>query len=97
MNKIVYADSFMKRLMGLMFKESFEDVMVFSNLTSASIHTCFMNFTIDVYFLDENKKIIDKVTLKPWRYYRCKLKATYIAETEHGKLKLKTGDVLEFL
>ena len=48
----IYADTFSKRLIGLMGKRDFEDVMVFTNLKDSSIHTMFMRFEIDVYFID---------------------------------------------
>ena len=31
-------------------------MMVFTNLTDSSIHTMFMRFEIDVYFIDENRR-----------------------------------------
>ena len=61
----------------------------------SSIHTCFMNFTIDVYFLDENKIIFEKVTLKPWKFYKPSKKAKYILETKKNYINLKKGEKLE--
>ena len=52
----------------------------------------FMLFEIDVYFLDENKTVFEKTTLKPWRFYKPKKQAKYILETKKGLLKLKIGD-----
>ena len=97
MCEIIYADTFFKHFKGLMLKKDFDGVMVFTNLTSADIHSCFMRFSIDVYFLDDDKRIIDKTTLKPWRYYKCRMKVSYIVETKEKKLKLKIGDILDFI
>ena len=95
--KIVYADSFFKRFKGLMFKKDCDYVLVFLNLIDTSVHSFFMRFDIDIYFLDENKKIIDKTTLKPWRFYKTKVKSTYIVETKKNKFELKVNDKLDFI
>ena len=58
--KIIYADTFFKRLIGLIGKKDFNHVMVFTNLSGSSIHTMLMRFEIDVYFIDENKRVFDK-------------------------------------
>jgi hypothetical protein len=95
--KILHADTFFKRFLGLMGKKDFDEILVFENLTDSAIHTMFMRFEIDIYFIDENKVIYDKVTLEPWRFYRPEKKARYIIETKKGKLDLKTGDRLDFV
>ena len=95
--KIICADTFFKRLKGLMGKKDFNDCMIFTNLKDSSIHTMFMRFEIDVYFIDENKVIFDKTTLKPWRFYRPKKQANFILETKKNKLNLKIGDLLDFI
>lgn len=93
--KIIIADTFFKRFKGLMGKKDFEDVLLFDNLRDSSIHTLFMRFEIDVYFIDENRTIFDKKSLKPWKFYKPKKQAKYILETKKNKLKLKVGDYLE--
>lgn len=95
--KIIIADTFFKRLKGLMGKRDFDDVILFTNLTDSSIHTMFMRFEIDIYFLDENKIIYDKVSLKPWKFYKPKKRAAYILETKKNKLKLEIGDSLDLI
>ena len=95
--KIIIADTFFKRLKGLMGKRDFDDVILFTNLTDSSIHTMFMRFEIDIYFLDKNKIIYDKVSLKPWKFYKPKKQAEYILETKKNKLKLEIGDSLDLI
>lgn len=95
--KIIKADTFFKRFKGLMGKKEFEEGLLFTNLKDSSIHTLFMRFEIDVYFIDKNKIIYDKVTLKPWKFYNPKKQAEYILETKKDKLKLKIGDCLDFI
>ena len=94
---IMNADTFLKRFKGLMLKKDFKQGLVFSNLTDSSIHTFFMRFDIDVYFIDENKVVFDKVTLKPWKFYRPEKQAKYILETEKNRLKIEIGDILDFI
>jgi hypothetical protein len=84
--KIILADTFFKRFKGLMGKKDFEDTLLFTNLTDSSIHTMFMRFEIDIYFLDKNKIIYDKVSLKPWKFYKPKKRAAYILETKKKKI-----------
>ena len=95
--EIIYADTFFKRFKGLMGKKNFDYIMVFTNLTDSSIHTMFMRFEIDIYFVDKNGVIFDKVTLRPWKFNKPKKQAKYIIETEKNKLNLKIGDKLDFV
>ena len=95
--EIIYSDTFFKRFKGLIGKKGFDHIMVFTNLTDSSIHTMFMRFEIDIYFVDKNGVIFDKVTLRPWNFYKPKKQAKYIIETEKNKLNLKIGDKLDFL
>lgn len=95
--KITYADNFYKRFKGLMLKKEFNGGLLFTNLKDSSIHTLFMRFEIDVYFLDENKVIYEKTSLKPWKFYRPKKQAKFILETKKDKLKLKIGNHLDFI
>lgn len=95
--KIIYANTFFKRFKGLMGKKDFDDALLFMNLLDSSIHTFFTRFTIDVYFIDENKIIFEKTSLKPWKIYTPKKQAKYILETKKDKLKLKIGDCLDYI
>lgn len=94
--KIECADTFYKRFKGLMLKKDFDNALVFSNLKGSSVHTHFMRFDIDIYFLDENKTVFDKATLRPWKFYRPKRQARYILETKKNRIKVDIGDELEF-
>ena len=92
--KITYADTFFKRFKGLMLKKDIDFGLLFTNLKDSSIHTMFMRFEIDVYFIDEKKTVFEKVSLKPWRFYRPKKPAKYILETKKDRINLKTGDCI---
>ena len=97
--KLKFADSYYKRLKGLMFKKTINYGLVIKTKYSSAIHTSFMRFNIDVYFLDKNKKIFEIVKLKPWDKYKPSKNATYILEVKENALKnkLKKGDEIEFI
>ena len=87
--KIILANTFYKRFKGLMLKKDFKDGLLFTNLTDSSIHTLFMRFEIDIYFLDENRTIFEKTSLKPWKFYKPKKQAKFILETKKDKLNFR--------
>ncbi|WP_299524602.1 DUF192 domain-containing protein [uncultured Methanobrevibacter sp.] len=101
--KLKFADNYFKRLKGLMFKKNIDYGLVFitntKNRFCCGIHTSFMKFNIDVYFLDENLKIFDIKTLKPWSKYTPIKKSAYIIEFKENKMKnkLKKGDEIKFI
>lgn len=94
--KIEYADTFFKRFKGLMLKKDIDFGVVFTNLTGSSIHSMFMRFEIDVYFLDKNNVIFDKASLKPWKFYTPKKRPESILETKRNRVNLKIGEKIEF-
>ena len=96
MIKIKIADNYFKRLIGLMFKKDIDYGLLIILKYGSTIHTCFMRFAIDIYFLDENKIVFDKVTLKPWKYYKTSEKAKYVFEVKENSIKLNIGDKLDF-
>ena len=80
-----------------MLKKEIDFALVFTNLKDSSIHTHFMRFDIDVYFLDKNKVILEKTTLKPWRFYKPKKPAHYVLETKKNHFNFEIGDRIEFI
>lgn len=97
--KAEIADTFWKKLRGLMFRKDLNHALVFpldyETRLNAAIHSCFMRFTFDAVFLDKNKKVVDFTTIKPWRFYTPRKPAKYIVELPAGtikKLKIKIGD-----
>lgn len=95
--RIIYADNFFKRFKGLMLKKDIDFGLLFTNLKDSTIHTSFMRFDIDVYFLDKNKVIYEKISLEPWKFYKPKKQASYILEIKKDMIKLKIGDKLDFI
>lgn len=65
--EIEFADNFLKRLRGLMFRRQLEKNRGLLLAPCNSVHMLFMRFAIDVIYLDENfciKKIVHDLT--PW-------------------------------
>jgi uncharacterized membrane protein (UPF0127 family) len=59
------------------------------------VHTMFMRFSIDLIYLDENFIVVEvKRGLKPWRFYRPKMRAKYLIELPAGVAKVEVGDKL---
>lgn len=96
MIKIRFADNYFKRLIGLMFKKDIDYGLLIILKYNSGIHTCFMRFDIDVYFLDDDKRVTDIKRLKPWKYYKTSKKARYVLEVKKNTLDLKIGDKFDF-
>ncbi len=102
--RVNVADSFMSRFMGLMFKKVLERGLILKLPSSRSrrgsaIHMFFMRFPLDIIFADEDKKVVDTVSIGPWKTYTPKVPAKYVIEMEKGTLKkfnLEIGDELDF-
>ena len=64
-----------------------------------AVHCFFMKFTIDVLFLDRNKRVVKAVpSLKPWRISAC-FRAHSVLELPEGSIAstgTSPGDQLEF-
>jgi hypothetical protein len=95
------ARSFYQRLKGLMFKNNllYNEALIILNCDS--IHTCFMNFNIDVIFVDKEWKVLrifDNV--KPWRFILKIENAKAVIELQGNMLKdkginIKQGEKLK--
>lgn len=65
--EILIADSFLTRFAGLMFRKKLPPATGLLLAPCNSVHMCFMQFAIDVVYLDKDYKIIKIVkNLKPW-------------------------------
>ena len=99
-----FADSFVSRLMGLMFRKDPENGLILKLPSSRSrrgsaIHMFFMRFPLDIIFLDYDKKVVDMVSIKPWNTYTPKSPAKYVIELKEGSInnyKLEIGDEMDF-
>ncbi len=60
-----------------------------------AVHTCFVFFPIDVYWLDEEKKIKHKETLRSFSFSSSH-RARFLVETKRGLLPADLGDSIMF-
>lgn len=102
--KVEVADSFFSRFMGLMFRKNVDNGMLLKLPQSRSrhgsaIHMFFMRFPLDIVFADSDRKIVDMVTIDPWKTYTPIAPAKYVIELKTGSIKefdLEIGDELDF-
>ena len=62
------------------------------------VHTYFMQYPIDIVFLDSQNKVLKLQTLAPWKISPWILRANSVLELPAGQAKkkhLQEGDVLE--
>lgn len=68
-DKIEVADNFKKRLKGLIGRPGLNHGEAFVLLPCKSIHTCFMNFPIDVLFIDKEGRVLRTLEhVKPFKF-----------------------------
>lgn len=92
-NDILIADSFVDRLIGLMFKSKLVGAEGLLIDPCRSIHTCFMKYNLDIVFISSEKKIVKIIrNLKPWRMTWIYFSASMTLELPAGKLPM---DVVE--
>lgn len=75
---------------GLMFKSQVKQpvVFVFKKEKRHGLHMLFVFCSIDVLFLDKNKKVADiKENFRPFTFYTPKKPCTYIIELSAGTIK----------
>lgn len=98
-DNILLADSFMGRLVGLMFRKgpptgSRGLLLVPGN----AIHTHFMRYSLDIVFLSHDNRIVKIIrSMKPWRMTRIYFKAFKTLEVPAGEwpLDINEGSTLE--
>ncbi|GAA0182626.1 hypothetical protein SH2C18_49720 [Clostridium sediminicola] len=98
---VIEANTFFKRLKGLMFTKELSPQSALYIYPCNGIHTYFMNYTIDVLYLDINNIIlaIDE-NMKPGRMGKIQKNAVAVVELLGGKVKdsaIEVGQAVEFL
>jgi hypothetical protein len=109
--KVEVAESAWQKTKGLMFRDSLGKdaglLMEFAGETKPDIWMPFMRFSIDIIFIDEEKRVADikenamPISRKPgtWRIYVPKAKCKWVLEVNAGRAKetrTKIGDILRF-
>lgn len=96
--KVGLADSFSLRLLGLMFSKDLGERNGLLIEPCNSIHTFFMNYDLDVIFLNKENKVVKVFrNLRPWRMTRMYFTASKVLEMMGGSLnvELSPGDQLD--
>lgn len=90
------SDTFFTKLKGLMFKKEIINPMVFYKCKQ--VHTFFMKVPIDIYYFDENMKIIEcEINLEPNRIGKYVKKGFGVIETKSKLNFLKKYDYIELV
>lgn len=94
------AYSFFKRLRGLLFTEELPDGCAMHIQPCSSIHTFFMNYAIDVLYLDQHGMIVGmEEHLQPGKTGKRWPQVASVVELPIGKIKkshTKLGHTIEF-
>ena len=79
---IIICKTRIQHILGLMFcRTPTIAILQFNKPLQVIIHIWFMFYAIDIYYIDNNSKIIEtKSNLKPFSHYKPKHKAKYIVE-----------------
>lgn len=94
------ASNVIERMKGLMFEKDMQNFDALLIVSCNAIHTCFMNFNIDVVFLNKSNEVVQIIrNLKPWRFTKIYFKADKVLEMVAGRLPdyIKPGDRLEVI
>jgi uncharacterized protein len=97
---LVMAKTFIKRLKGLMFTKELSPQSAIYIYPCSAIHTFFMNYNIDVLYLDINNIIIAiDEDMQPGKIGKTRRNAVAVVELNGGKAKetlIKVGQTVEF-
>lgn len=97
-SNVIVANTFFKRLKGLLGKKGLEEGSCILINPCNSIHTFFMKFPIDVLFLDQQYKVVKVVKdLAPGRMSPYMKDARFVVELDSRKVhkeNVKVGDQL---
>jgi len=93
--KITHARSLSERLFGLMFKHNNMEIDGMLIEPCNSIHTFFMNFPLDVLFIDKKDTVVKVIrNMTPWKMSWLYLKSKKVLEVKAGLLpkEIMAGD-----
>lgn len=99
-SKLDIANTPMEKMIGLLMRKKIGEEEGLLLVGCRCIHTFFMKFEIDAFFLNKSKKILKIYkNVSPWRITGYIRDAVYVLETAGGiadRYNLKEGDNLEF-
>jgi len=80
------------KTIGLMFSKKKNLLFEFNKEQKIPLHNFFVFYSINLVFLDKNKKVIEiKKNFKPFTFYTSKAKAKYLLESPF-EVKYKVGE-----
>jgi uncharacterized membrane protein (UPF0127 family) len=83
--EVIVADTCLKRIKGLLGRKDFRPGQALVIKSCNSIHTFFMNFPIDILFVDKHCRILKAIScLKPYRLSGVCFKANFVIELPAG-------------
>lgn len=95
------ANTYFKRLKGLMFTKELPAQNAMQIIPCKEIHTFFMNYSIDVLYLDSKNNIVSiDANLKPGKIGKLIKNAKSVIELPEGKTKefyIKVGQTVVFI
>lgn len=92
------ADTFYKRLFGLIGRASLPKGCGLLLFDCPDIHTCFMRFVIDAVYLNAQYEVLSCQTLRPWCVGRPVKGARHVLELPGGAARgIRAGARLELL
>jgi hypothetical protein len=99
--EVTLANTFFKRLRGLMFRRRLGEAEAIWLRPCNGVHTFWMLFAIDVIFLDQQLRIVKLVeNMRPFRVTSPRLAARSVVELPArtiSRASLKVGDQLEIV
>ncbi len=98
LDKIIMADTYTKRLQGLLGRKELQEGEGMMIVPCNSIHSFRMKFSIDVLFVDRDNVVVKVLRdFKPGRMGPLVFKSHFVMEASAGAFKdVKVGDTLEF-
>jgi uncharacterized membrane protein (UPF0127 family) len=97
--KVIVSTSMKQRIVGLIFSDEIPSQAEGYLISPGnSIHTFFMNYPLDLVFLDKNFKVIKIIkNMKPWRMTLIYLRSSHVLEIKSGtvNLSINQGEQLE--
>jgi uncharacterized membrane protein (UPF0127 family) len=99
--KVEFASTFWEKFKGLMFRKEFSQENCLIILQCNSIHTCFMNFPLDIIFLNKENRVVHLIEgIKPYKISPIIKEACFVVELAAGCINrshTEVGDTLSFL
>ena len=97
--EVIIADTFLKRIKGLLGRKDFLPGEALIIKPCNSIHTFFMRFPIDVLFVDKDNRVLKALSsVKPFRLTSIYFQASFVIELPSGTIQSTLtckGDTLQ--